>query len=222
MRLAAVVLSLAVAGAALAQGMGFGGGGAMGGVLLLQFSQLNPALETAGFPTLAGGLTLAGGSGVGGTTGVVAFGGMGFGGSLEAREGERAVKLEIGYGGFVVEHPWQLGKAAILSLGTAIGGGGATLTLRFREANDFGDALASPTVTQLETGFFALLPHLRLTLPLGWLLLDGWAGYFLPLPGPWTEGATELEETPELSGAFFALEVVFGGMEPEVVQTPSY
>ncbi len=217
---AAMVTALGLGGWAQ---VGFGGGGALQGVLLLELEELNAALGDAGFPSLAGELTLAGGSGIGGITGELAFGGMGFGGSLAARQGDRSVKLEVGYGAFVMEYPLALGRRAVLSCGVGIGGGGATLTLRFRKASDFGDALASPTVTQLETGFFGLLPYLRLQLaPLEWLLLDGWAGYLLTLPGPWKEGDQELEVTPALSGAFLALELVFGGMEPEEVQTPSY
>ena len=217
---AAMVTALGLGGWAQ---VGFGGGGALRGVVLLELDGLNAALAAAGFPALAGELTLAGGSGIGGVTGELAFGGMGFGGSLAVRQGDRSVELEIGYGAFVAEHPLALGRRALLSLGVGIGGGGATLTLRFRKAAGFQDALASPTVTRLETAFFGLLPHLRLQLaPLEWLLLDGWAGYLLTLPGPWQEGAQELEVTPTLAGPFLALEIVFGGMEPEVVQTPSY
>ena len=207
----------------VAEGVGFGGGGFLRGVLFLELDGLNAALAAAGFPALAGELTLAGGSGIGGVTGELAFGGMGFGGSLVARQGDRSVELEIGYGAFVAEYPLALGRRALLSLGVGIGGGGATLTLRFRKAAGFQDALASPTVTRLETAFFGLLPHLRLQLaPLEWLLLDGWAGYLLTLPAPWQEGEQELAVTPSLAGPFLALEIVFGGMEPEVVQTPSY
>lgn len=224
MRKVLVVAVMAALGLTLvAEGVGFGGGGPLRGVLLLELAGLNASLATAGFPALAGGLTLAGGSGIGGVTGEFALGGMGFGGSLEARQGDRSVKLEMGYGAFVMEYPLALGRRALLSCGAGIGGGGATLTLRFRQADDFQDALASPTVTQLDTGFFGLLPYLRLQVaPLEWLLLDGWAGYLLTLPGPWKEGDRELAVTPSLAGPFLALEIVFGGMEPEVVQTPSY
>ena len=216
---AALVAALGLGGWAQ---VGFGGGGALRGVLLLDLDELNAALSGAGFPAFAGGLTLAGGSGVGGVTGEFAFGGMGFGGSLEAREGERSAKLELGYGAFVAEYPLALGRRAILSFGVGIGGGGASLTLRFRQAESFQDALASPTVTQLDTGFFGLLPYLRLQLaPMDWLLLDGWAGYLLTLPGPWREGDQELAVTPSLAGPFLALALIFGGMEP-AVQTDSY
>ncbi len=224
MRKVLVIVVVAAMGPTLvAEGVGFGGGGFLRGVLLLELEGLNASLAAAGFPALTGGLTLAGGSGIGGVTGELAFGGMGFGANLVARQGDRSVELEIGYGAFVMEYPLALGRRAVLSCGAGLGGGGATLTLRFRKAADLADALASPTVTQLETAFFGLLPYLRLQVsPLEWLLLDGWAGYLLTLPGPWQEGEQELAVTPSLAGPFLALEIVFGGMEPEVVQTSSY
>ncbi len=54
---AAMVTALGLGGWAQ---VGFGGGGALRGVVLLELEELNAALGDAGFPALAGGLTLAG------------------------------------------------------------------------------------------------------------------------------------------------------------------
>lgn len=213
----AVVLAAAVgATVALAaeEVAGLGHGGALVGLLTLDFSPLNAALTGAGYPGVEGPMVVFGGGGGGGILGGIAFGGLGFGGTLTKLAGEKRTDLELSYGGVVIELNRPAGRTAVLGLGIVLGGGSLDLTTRARYPVDFADSLATPPVSQLSLGFFAVLPYLRLQLQvLPWLAVDGWAGYFLSSPGPWEEGGREIAGPRlDLRAPFFGVQLAFGGI----------
>lgn len=193
---------------------GLGHGGFLAGVLNLDFAPLNAALAAAGYPTVTGPMLVLGGGGSGGVLGGALFGGLGFGGSLTAIEGERRVDLELGYGGVVIELNRPAGKTAVLGLGVVLGGGGLDLTARARRPSDFADSLANPPVSQLSLGFLGGLGYIRLGLQVfPWLAVDGWAGYFLAFPGQWEEGGREIGGPRlQLRAPFIGIRVSFGGI----------
>ncbi len=193
---------------------GLGHGGFLAGLLTFDFSPLSAALAEAGYPTVEGPVLVFGGGGSGGVLGGTVFGGLGFGGSVTKIEGEKRTDLELGYGGVVIELNRPVGKSALLGLGLVLGWGGLDLTTRARRPVDFADALAQPPVSQFSLGFFGGLGYVRLGFQVfPWLALDGWAGYFLALPGQWEEGDREIAGPKlELRAPFLGIRVSFGGI----------
>ncbi len=193
---------------------GLGHGGFLAGVLSFDLSPLNEALAVGGYPTVTGPMLVLGGGGSGGVLGGTVFGGLGFGGTLTAIEGERRTDLELGYGGVVIELNRPAGKTAVVGLGLVLGGGGLDLTARARRPVDFADALADPPLSRLSLGFFAGLGYVRLAVQVvPWLALDAWGGYFLAFPGPWEEGDREISGPGlQLRSPFFGVRVSFGGI----------
>lgn len=212
------LLSVLVCGVGFPQGGGVGGGGPLWGLLLFDFAELNSALTGVGFPSLPEGMVISGGGGRGGVIDGLVLGGMGFGGTQEVREGERAATFDFGCGLFTLEHALGLGPQALVGLGVGLGGGAASLELRSRWPEDFQDALAAPTLTRLESSFFSALVYLRFQVqPWDWLGMEAWAGYLVGLPVLWQEGGRDLSGPQfSLQAPMFALSVAFGGMEMAV------
>ncbi|MBC7092891.1 hypothetical protein H5T53_02640 [Candidatus Bipolaricaulota bacterium] len=221
--LAVMVAAAVLGGAAAGEEIGFGVGGVLVGVLPLDLSALNVALLAAGYPVLDGQFVVIGGGGVGGVTGGPVFGGLGFGGSATAIDGERRSDLDLGFGGFTVEVARPAAERTLVSVGAALGGGSLDLTVRARYPVDFTDAIVDPTSTMLSLGFVGGLGYLRLQIQaLDWLWIEGWLGYLLGFPGRWTEGGRELAGPPvQVRAPFFGVKVSFGGMAETLEEKPA-
>jgi hypothetical protein len=201
---------------------GFGGGGALVGLLPFDLSPLNEALTGAGFPALDGPVVVFGGGGAGGVLGGLAFGGLGFGGSMAGLAGDRRTDLGVGFGGFLAEAAQRVGRSVLVGFGAVLGGGGLDLTARARYVTDFADALAEPTLSQFSLGFAGGLAYLRIQIQaLDWLAFEGWLGYFLAFPGRWSEGGREIAgPSLDLRAPFFGLQILFGGVVPLDLEEP--
>ena len=209
MRWAAVLATMVIGVSGLGEGFGAGYSGVA--CLFWDLTELNAALDAAGYPTLEGFLVLYGGMGVGGAD--LRFGGGGFGGSRSASAGEKRAELSLGLGGASWEIVVLEGGGFSATVGSFFGGGGAELRLRSRAYGSLGDALAGPADLFLSRGFFLFLPFVSVEFwSLDWLGVRVTAGNLLTFPGPWRADGIELPGPPEtLGGPFFSVLVAFGG-----------
>ncbi len=188
----------------------------------LDFSALNAELSAHGFGEFSGPLLLWGGGGFGGLLSGPRLGGMGYGGEISVRRGEKMATLSVGAGGFLAERVLFAAGDLAFGLGLLLGGGGAELELVFRAPSSFEEALATPTSTRLSRGFFALEPYVTLELFfLDWLFFKIQAGYLLALGGGWEAGEFSLGGVPEsMSAPLLHFFVSFGGRTSLSEETP--
>ncbi|BDU51310.1 hypothetical protein [Haliovirga abyssi] len=186
------------------QGM-VGNGGPLLSVLFLDLSELNVKLKSAGFKELEGQkygnynvMYAFGGGGIGGTF-KNRFGGYGATGRIMSIIGDKKVKLEIGYGGFVYEKGLFLIKSTgtNVSAGFLFGGGNATLTLIYDDIkNEFGEVIAAPHSNILTKEYLMFAPRLNIHQRIGsFISLDLSAEYMmnLDLQGKWQLDDEEID-----------------------------
>lgn len=207
----------------LAQGaLGIGGGGFMPVLYFPDLSALNAELSAHGFGGFSGPLPLWGGGGFGGLLSGPRLGGMGYGGEISVRRGEKTATLSFSAGGFLTERALFAEGNMALGFGLLLGGGSAELELIFRAPSSFEEALATPTSTRLSRGFFALEPYLTLELFLfDWAFLKVQVGYLLALGDGWKAGGFDLGGVPaSLSAPVLHFFVNFGGYASLTEETP--
>lgn len=222
MTLAVIVATLGLAWSAVGEQtpsermeMGIGGGGPLVSLIFLDLASLNGVLEANDYAPLSEEMRFFGGGGGGGLVQGFRFGGFGGNGevvSVNTENGKRAA-LSLGFGGFLLSYGLASLGPADLTLGSLIGGGGATLTLTAHRPERFEDAVARATNTVLTRGFFAVQPQTSLGVPvLSWLSLRISAGYLLTVGSDWELDGIELPGPPEHFHAWsVSVMVEFGG-----------
>lgn len=189
----------------------FGGGFVLGWLTLPTVSQLNEVLVGQGYAALPDALMTFGGGGYGGELHGLRLGGRGGNGEASAVLGEKAAKLEIGFGGLMMEYSLFATETADVSAGVMLGGGEATLSLRAHQPATFEDAVASPTNTVLTRGFFLVQPHLSVEVLLGFIKARVYGAYLLTFAEPWMQRAYELPGAPaNFNGWSVELLLTFG------------
>jgi len=230
-----VVLLIGVAIVGMANGdsaegsaIGFGGGGPMVGLFLPDLDGVNGFLIDHGFAQLDEMLIAAGGGGRGGVIGDLVVGGMGWGGWVESNREELAASLSIGFGGFDIGYAVGGNSRSVLTIGTVLGGGGASLEL-FGYAPENGPEstpvgiIVEPTKLEYSTAFAAIQPYVDMQVQLlDWLGLGVRIGYLLaPIEISWGDAEIALYSPDlNLSGPFVGFSLVFGGIgveEPEAL-----
>ncbi len=222
------IVGMAYGGSAQEPAMGFGGGGPMVGLFLPDLAEVNGFLIDSGFSPLDEMLIVAGGSGRGGVIGDLVFGGMGWGAWVESNREELAASLGTGFGGFDIGYAIGGNSRSVLTIGTVLGGGGASLEL-FGYAPENGPESTSvgiivePTKLEYSTAFAAIQPYVDMQVQLlDWLGLGIRIGYLLaPIEISWGDAEIALYSPDlSLSGPFVGFSLVFGGIgveEPEAL-----
>jgi len=214
------LLTLALAAAALAQdaaggldpgAVGFGGPWV--GWLDLELAELNGPLAANGYGGFPDGLLLFGGGGSGGSLSGLRFGGGGGGGDVTTRRDGRIARLSVGYGGVWLDYGLVGAERFDLSVGAILGGGAAELELVRGLPQDFEDAIATPSTTKMERGFFALQPMAGLSVGLSpWLSLRVSGGYLVTFGSAWTVEGQEFNGPPaQFAGWTVQVGLAFGG-----------
>lgn len=223
---------MANGGSAQEPAMGFGGGGPMVGLFLPDLDEVNGFLIDHGFAQLDEMLITAGGGGRGGVIGDLVVGGMGWGGWVESNREELAASLSFGFGGFDIGYAVGGTSRSVLTIGTVLGGGGASLEL-FGYAPENGPEndlewmpagiIVEPTKLEFSTAFAAIQPYVDMQVQLlDWLGLGVRIGYLLaPIEISWGDAEISLYSPDlNLSGPFVGFSLVFGGIgveEPEAL-----
>ena len=174
----------------------FGGGFMLGWLTLPTVSEINDVLTVNGYAALPEAMLTFGGGGYAGDVLGLRLGGRGGSGEATAVRGEKAVKLELGFGGLMLEYGVFATEAADVAAGVTLGGGEATLSLRAHQPGTFEDAVASPTNTVLTRGFFLVQPHLSLEVLLGFFKARVYGSYVLTFAEPWMQRGVELHGPP--------------------------
>lgn len=192
---------------------GLGGGGPLPGVILLNLAGLNECLGANGYAPLPEMIFVMGGGGWGGEVRGLRFGGLGWGGEVSSLAGQKAAKLSIGFGGFMIERGLSAGPGYSLSVGAVIGGGGADLELLDHRSSSFEDAISNPANTALTRGFFGLQAYAGLEFALlDWIMLKLSLGYLWTFGEPWQQAGLPLIGPPEtLSAPLVQVMIAFGG-----------
>lgn len=197
------------------QGKIGGGGGYTPGWLFMDVDALNATIVAAGGTPFDGGrMMMQGGQGYAYLLLVenLRIGGMGMSGTrstsrLEtATNTRRDVELSVGYGGVTLEYTLPIVPRLDITVGTLLGGGGMSLTLRrdngsSKEWGDIwgetgGSQDAAEFSRRLEGSFFTFQPSVTLEFAiLRWLGLRAGAGYLGMSGGSW-----KLDDTYELLG----------------------
>lgn len=229
--LGAAVLVVALAGPAMAQtwsvrgGVGYFGGGAV----RLDVDELEAAVRAAapGAPELEGTLVSLGGGGYA-VRGRWILGGEGMGATMPTRRSAtHEARLSAGYGLFRIGYNLLPPGGTLLYPSLGVGGGSLALTLTRRGAQTFGDAVATPRVSELERSMGVLDAGLALEGVVGRRPasrrgasgVGGWvlglrAGYLLPFArSDWRQQDDGLAGGPatELRGPYARLVVGVGG-----------
>lgn len=192
-----------------------GAGGYTPGWLFLDLDGLNAVMSASGFaPFDDGRLMMHGGQGYAYLLLVqnLRIGGLGMSGSRStsrielATNTRRDLELSVGYGGVSLEFAIPVVPRVDVTVGTVIGGGGMTLTLRRDRgtARDWGgiwgeaggSGAAEEFTRKLEGSFFVLQPSVTVEVAiLRWLGVRAGAGYLGMTGGSWT-----LDDRYDLSG----------------------
>ena len=190
-----------------------GGGGPTPSILFLDFGGLNGAVTAAGYPRISEVLFVMGGSGYGGRADGIRFGGLGGGGATTSRNGERSVRLDLDYYGFLVEKAAASDSGLTIVLGAMLGGGSLDLRLIDRFPDSFEDALGAPYVASMTKGFYMLQPYVAFEArPLSWMSARFQLGFLWALTDPWAFEEAEFSGPPRtLTGLVASLTVQFGG-----------
>ncbi len=192
-----------------------GGGGYTPAWLFMDVDALNQAIVAAGgTPFDDGRMFLNGGQGYAYILLVqnLRVGGMGMSGNRSTSRIEtstnirRDVDLNVGYGGVTVEYTLSVVPRLDVTLGTLLGGGGMSLTLRRDEGSaktwdgTWGDIGGTGAVTEfsrkMEGSFFVYQPSLTVEVALlRWLGIRAGVGYLGMAGGSW-----ELDDHYDLNG----------------------
>lgn len=159
--------------------------------------------------------------------GDLAVGGMGWGGWVESNREELAASLSFGFGGFDIGYAVGGNSRSVLTIGTVLGGGGASLEL-FGYAPENGPEdgtgctsagiIVEPTKLEYSTAFAAIQPYVDIQIQLlDWLGLAVRIGYLLaPIEISWGDAEIALYSPDlNLSGPFVGFSLVFGGIGEE-------
>ena len=197
------------------QGKIGGGGGYTPGWLFMDVDALNATIVAAGGTPFDGGrMMMQGGQGYAYLLLVenLRIGGMGMSGTRTTSRLEsltntrRDVELSVGYGGVTLEYTLPIVPRLDVTVGTVLGGGGMSLTLRrdrgsSKEWEDVWGEVGGPQDAvefsrRLEGSFFTFQPSVTLEFAiLRWLGLRAGAGYLGMSGGSW-----KLDDTYELLG----------------------
>ena len=197
------------------QGKIGGGGGYTPGWLFMDLDRLNETIVAAGGTPFDGGrLMMQGGQGYAYLLLVqnLRIGGMGMSGTRSASRIElatntrRDVELSVGYGGVTLEYTIPVVPRLDVTIGTVLGGGGISLTIRRDQGSAktwediWGEVGSTQAATEfsrkLEGSFFAYQPSVTVELAvLRWLGIRAGVGYLGMAGGSW-----KLDDNYELLG----------------------
>lgn len=162
-----------------------GGGLTVGWLSLENFEGFNQSLEENGYSPLSNGFFTFGGWGPLWFFDDIRMGIGGASGQLKTQNVDKIAKLEIGYGVFDVAYSVFRTDETALAIGAGLLGGSAELSLLSNRPVSFGDAVSTPTSTNLERFFAGVKPYANLGFNAGFLDIQITGSYLFTFADKW-------------------------------------